>query len=61
MRIILDNLPIEVLETYDTIEKLLSPNERIINNNKQASDCILLMLNNLYEDGRDDRIKKEKN
>ena len=52
MKIILDNLPIEVLETYDTIEKLLSPKERIIENNKQISDCILLMLNNLYEDGR---------
>ena len=60
MKIILDNLPIEVLEAYDTIEKLLSPNERIVTNNKQVSDCILLILNNLYEDGRDDRIKKEK-
>lgn len=53
MKIELDNLPIEVLETYDTIEKLLSSEERIIKNNKQASDCILLMLNNLYENGRD--------
>lgn len=59
MKIILDNLPIEVLEVYDTIEKLLSPNERIINENKQASECILLMLNNLYEDGRADISKKK--
>ena len=60
MKIILDNLPIEVLETYDTIEKLLSPKERIIENNKQISDCILLMLNNLYEDGRRDVLKRKK-
>lgn len=59
MKIILDDLPIEVLEVYDTIEKLLSPNERIINENKQASDCILLMLNNLYENGRVGASKKE--
>jgi hypothetical protein len=48
MEIILDNLPIEVLEAYDTIEKLLSPDERIISKNKQTSDCLLLILNNLY-------------
>lgn len=53
MKIELDNLPTKVLETYDTIEKLLSPKERVVENNKQASDCILLMLNNLYENGRD--------
>lgn len=59
MKIILDDLPIEVLETYDTIEKLLSSKERIIENNKQVSDCILLMLNNLYENGRVGVSKKE--
>lgn len=48
MKVQLDNMPIEVLETYDTIEKLLSPKERLIESNKQVSDCILLMLNNLY-------------
>lgn len=41
--------PIEVLEVYDTIEKLLSPKERIYSENKQVSDCILMMLNNLYK------------
>lgn len=59
MKITLDNLPIEVLEVYDTIEKLLSPNKKIINKNKQTNDCILLMLNNLYENGRVDTVKKE--
>lgn len=59
MKIILDDSPIEVLEVYDTIEKLLSPNERIIKENKQVSDCILLMLNNLYENGRVGVSKKE--
>lgn len=48
MEIKLDNLPIEILEAYDTIEKLLSPDERIVSKNKQVSDCILLILNNLY-------------
>lgn len=59
MKIILDDLPIEILEVYDIIEKLLSPDERIISNNKQVSDCILLMLNNLYENGRVGVSKKE--
>lgn len=44
-----EDLPIEILEVYDTIEKLLSPDERIINNNRQASRCILLMLKDLYD------------
>ena len=48
MKIKLDNLPTEVLESYDVIEKLLSPNERIFENNKVVSECILLILNNLY-------------
>lgn len=49
MKIIFDNLPIQVLEAYDTIEKLLSPDERIIDANHTVSDCILMILNNLYE------------
>ena len=49
MKIKLDDLPIEVLEAYDTIEVLLSPKEKIFSKNKQMSDCILLILNNLYE------------
>ena len=41
--------PLEVLEVYDTIEKMLSPNERIFETNKQMSNCIITMLNHLYE------------
>lgn len=44
-----DNLPIEVLEAYDTIEKLLSPGERIVEANKTVSDCLLMILNKLYK------------
>lgn len=57
MKIRPDNLPMEVLEVYDTIEKLLSPKERIVKKNIQASDCILMMLNNLYfqDPGKDDK------
>ena len=41
--------PIEVLEVYDTIEKLLSPKNRIVKENSAMSKCILIMLNDLYE------------
>lgn len=44
----LDELPLPVYEVYETIEKLLSPEEKIIESNHAVSDCILLMLNNLY-------------
>jgi hypothetical protein len=44
----LDELPMPVYEVYEAIEKLLSPGERIIENNHAVADCILLMLNNLY-------------
>ena len=44
-----EDLPIEILEVYDTIEKLLSPDEMIINKNKQASNCILFMLKSLFD------------
>lgn len=44
----LDELPIEVYEVYETIEKLLMPGEKIMNENSNIADCILLVLNNLY-------------
>ena len=52
MKIILDELPMPILEAYDNIEKLLSEDDRIINKNKGTSDILLFILNQLYEDGR---------
>lgn len=49
----LDNLPIHVYEVYETIERLLSPEEKIVEMNPQISDCILLMLNNLYNSNQE--------
>lgn len=46
--IILDNLPIQVYEVYEIIEKLFVPEGNLYHENPQLSNCLLLILNNLY-------------
>jgi hypothetical protein len=54
--------PVEVLEVYDIIEKLLHPNERIYQVNPQVSKIIEMLLTDLYnhqpeEDGNRNYIQ----
>lgn len=54
--------PVEVLEVYDIIEKLLHPNERIYQVNPQVSKIIEMLLTDLYnhkpdEDGNGNYIQ----
>ena len=54
--------PVEVLEVYDIIEKLLHPNERIHSVNPQVSKIIEMLLTDLYnhqpeEDGNRNYIQ----
>jgi len=46
-----NELPEMVLEAYDTIEKLLAPTDQqpIFSNNSVTSNCLLMILNDLYE------------
>lgn len=44
----LDDLPLEILEAYEVIEKLLSPRERVTENDTTAY-CLLLILKKLYD------------
>lgn len=46
-----DNYPIEVLETYEVIEDLFvsSKPNALSKRNQIKSDCLLLILNDLYE------------
>jgi len=45
----LDDLPIEILEVYDAIEKLLAPGKRIVEENKAVSNSVLYMLKSLHK------------
>lgn len=45
---IMHDPPVEVLETYDIIEKLLHPGERIYSVNPQVSKVIESLLTDLY-------------
>lgn len=41
--------PVEVLETYDIIEKLLHPGDRIYAVNPQVSKVVMMLLKDLYD------------
>jgi hypothetical protein len=44
----IEEVPVEVLETYNIIEKLLHPGDRIYAVNPQVSKVIEMLLNDLY-------------
>ena len=53
--------PYLVLEAYDTIEKLLVPKGRqpLVNFNSTTSNCLLMILNDLYETNSDNLTPSE--